>query len=220
MTALTWNLFHGRSQPPAGRDLLPEFTAALAGWDWDVAMLQEVPPWWPAPLARACGASMRMALTSRNALLPARKAIALVAPDVIKSGGGGCNAILVRGHAIAEHRRLLLTRRPERRVVHAVRLEPAGLWIANVHASKQEPRARALADVARAADALDLWTAGAQVVWGGDFNIRDPAAPGFTRAASHGVDHVLLRGRTAVGRGATMDAGPLSDHRPLRVEIA
>jgi hypothetical protein len=31
MKVLAWNLFHGRSQPPSGRDLLPEFGATLAG---------------------------------------------------------------------------------------------------------------------------------------------------------------------------------------------
>ena len=30
---------HGRSIPPAGRDLLGEFAAALGGWEWDVALL-------------------------------------------------------------------------------------------------------------------------------------------------------------------------------------
>ena len=52
LRVLTWNLMHGRARPSAGRDLRPEFTAALAGWEWDVALLQEVPPWWPEPLAR------------------------------------------------------------------------------------------------------------------------------------------------------------------------
>ncbi len=89
MRVLTWNLFHGRSVPPSGRDLLPEFTAALAGWGWDVALLQEVPPWWPAGLGAACGASARMALTSRNEGLPVRRWIAERSPDLIKSTGGG-----------------------------------------------------------------------------------------------------------------------------------
>ena len=53
MRVLTWNLFHGRAVPPAGRDLRGEFAAALAGWDWDVALLQEVPPWWPPRARRA-----------------------------------------------------------------------------------------------------------------------------------------------------------------------
>ena len=74
MRVLTWNLFHGRAQPPAGRDLQREFAAALAGWDWDVALLQEVPPWWAPALAEACDAEQRTALTSRNALPALRRA--------------------------------------------------------------------------------------------------------------------------------------------------
>ena len=218
MKVLTWNLFHGRSVPPAGRSLLGEFTEALRGWEWDVACLQEVPPWWPRPMAEASRASMRMALTNRNQLLPLRRALAVRWPDLMKSGGGGCNAILVRGERILEHRREELTRRPERRVMHAVRLG-SGLWVANVHASKQEPRARSLADIAKGAAALDRWTGDGPAVWGGDFNIRDPSPPGWARVASHRVDHVLARG----AEGAhvhVLDAGPLSDHEPLAVDLA
>ena len=65
---LTWNLFHGRAAAGGGPAAAAEFARALAGWAWDVALLQEVPPWWPAPLAAASGASARMALTSRNSL--------------------------------------------------------------------------------------------------------------------------------------------------------
>ena len=217
MTALTWNLFHGRADPPAGRDLLPEFTETLRSWDWDVACLQEVPPWWPVPLARACGASMRMALTSRNELLPVRRTLAIALPDVVKSEGGGCNAILVRGRAIDLHRSQVLAERPERRVVHAVRA--GGTWIANIHASKQEPRARALLDIEVASAAIGFWARDAPVIWGGDFNVRDPAPEGWERAASSGVDHVLLRG-LAAGEHRVLDAGPLSDHAPLLLETA
>ena len=59
MRVLTWNLFHGRSVPDAPRELLAEFAARLAGWEWDVALLQEVPPWWPPELGRACAARAR-----------------------------------------------------------------------------------------------------------------------------------------------------------------
>src|SRR5947208_2826130 len=51
LSLLTWNLFHGRAVPPAGRELLREFTAALDSCEWDAALLQEVPPWWPEALA-------------------------------------------------------------------------------------------------------------------------------------------------------------------------
>ena len=58
LRVLTWNLFHGRSVP--GRaGLFDEFAAALASWEWDVALLQEVPPWWPRRLAAAPEAASR-----------------------------------------------------------------------------------------------------------------------------------------------------------------
>src|SRR4051795_1866988 len=101
MRALTWNLYHGRSPRPAGRSLLGEFAAALAGWEWDVALLQEVPPWWPPLLAAAADAHWRRVLTSRNFGLAARRAVAARNPDVLKANGGGSNAILVRGDVLA-----------------------------------------------------------------------------------------------------------------------
>src|SRR4029077_8766977 len=96
LRVLTWNLMHGRSQPGARRDLLPEFTTALAGWDWDVALLQEVPPWWPPALAEALGAEYGSVRTPGTALLPFRRAVAVRWPDLIRSNGGGANAILAR----------------------------------------------------------------------------------------------------------------------------
>src|SRR5689334_16837947 len=126
MRVLTWNLFHGRAVPERPRELLAEFTDRIAGWDWDVALLQEVPPWWPAELAVACGAVQRTVLTSRNAALPVRRLVARRRPDLIKSNGGGSNAILVRGDVVGVHARRRLRFRPERRVLHAVRLQGAG----------------------------------------------------------------------------------------------
>src|SRR5690348_14762848 len=100
LRVLTWNLFHGRSKPDTRRSLLPEFAAIIGRWEWDVALLQEVLPWWPVELARASRASMRMALTSRNVVPPLQRRLAAPRPDLIKSWSGGCNAILVRGRAI------------------------------------------------------------------------------------------------------------------------
>src|SRR3954469_16886925 len=100
LRVLTWNLFHGRSKPETPRSLLPEFTAMLAGWEWDVALLQEALPWWPAELARASHASMRMALTSRNVLPPLQRLLAEPRPDVLKSWAGGGDAILPPGPAV------------------------------------------------------------------------------------------------------------------------
>src|SRR4051812_25785002 len=97
MQVLIWNLFHGRAVPPAGRPLLAEYATTVAGWEWDVALLQEVPPWWPPTLAAASGAEFRTALTSRNSLPAVRRAIASRSPDLLKANGGGANAIPPRG---------------------------------------------------------------------------------------------------------------------------
>jgi endonuclease/exonuclease/phosphatase family metal-dependent hydrolase len=212
---LIWNLFHGRAVPDQPRPLLREFAERLAAWEWDVALLQEVPPWWPEPLARAARADERAILTSRNALLPLRRAVAERRPDLIKSNGGGANAILVRGEALLEHRARRLRIWPERRWVHAVRLG-CGAWVANVHG--QSGRGAA-ADTAAAARAALEWAAGAPCVLGGDFNTRAPQAPGFALAGGNGVDHVLVRGMISVEPARVLEHAPLSDHAPVIVAL-
>lgn len=217
MRVLTWNLYHGRAVPPARRDLFGDFAARIAGWEWDVALLQEVPPWWPRPLAELAGASMRMCVTSRTIVLPLQRALADRWPDLMKSWGGGANAILVRGTRVVGHRERRLRRLPERRWVHAVELE-GGTWIGNLHAQTQ-PRPRPERDIARAAAALHEWAGDApRVVLGGDFNIGDPAPAGLTRMGGGGVDFVFARGFEREA-GERLDAGSLSDHAPLRFTL-
>jgi Endonuclease/Exonuclease/phosphatase family len=119
LTAISWNLFHGRDFPPdpalftwrsrllrtsernashvqVNRDLAREFAAVLSGAEWDVALLQECPPRWHAALAAACGAEAHGVLTSRNSLAPLRFLAARLNPDLIASGEGGSNLTLVR----------------------------------------------------------------------------------------------------------------------------
>jgi endonuclease/exonuclease/phosphatase family metal-dependent hydrolase len=213
LRVLTWNLLHGRAVPPAGHELFDEFCVALAGWEWDVALLQEVPPWWPAPLAEHLDAEQRSVLTSRNALLALRRVIAVRWPDLIKSNGGGANAILIRGDAVAEHRRRRLCLWPERRWVHAVRLSRSGLWVANLHAGGP------MRDAVRATDSVTAWAGPeAPVVLGGDFNIRRLALDGFEHAAGSSVDHVFVRDLQPVA-GEVLERGRLSDHAPVRAEV-
>ncbi len=214
LRVLTWNLFHGRAVSPAGRDLFSEFADALSGWEWDVALLQEVPPWWPPVLAARLKADSRLVLTSRNALLPVRRAIAVRMPDLIKSNGGGANAILVRGDTIVEHRWRRLCVWPERRWVHAVRLHDAGAWMANTHCGGP------IRDARRAAESALRWAGAAPVVLGGDFNIREPALDGFTFAGGHGVDEFYGRGLSALSGAEILDRGRLSDHAPVAITFA
>lgn len=218
MRVLTWNLFHGRSVPDTPRSLLGEFTDMLAGWSWDVALLQEVPPWWPTPLGRGCGAQARWALTSRNALPGLRQAIADRRPDLAKSNGGGANAILVRAPEVTAHAARRVRWRPERRVAHAVALGD-GTWVGNVHATTH-PDARTREDLARAGAALEAWAAGAPALLGGDMNIDAPRVPGWDDLGGHGIDRFLGRGVWRVTAPAVrLDTQGLSDHAAVAIEV-
>jgi endonuclease/exonuclease/phosphatase family metal-dependent hydrolase len=206
---LTWNLYHGRSPEPARTSLLDEFAAALAGWEWDVALLQEVPPWWPEPLAAATGAQERHVLTSRNFGLPIRKAISTRDPDLLKSNGGGANAILVRGGQIHDHATQRLTWWPERRYAHAVRIDHG--WVVNLHASTHKDE-WARRDIERARRSFpDAF------LFGGDLNLRGrPELTGYTWLGGNHVDHIY--GHTAATH-EVLERGRLSDHAPVRVTL-
>ena len=57
-------------------------------------------------------------------------------------------------------------------------------------------------------------------VIGGDLNVRDPWIEGFLHAAHRSVDHVYATGGWGVAvPGETLDAGGLSDHRPIAVTL-
>jgi len=218
MRVLTWNLYHGRARPPAGRALLDEFAGALAAWRWDVALLQEVPPWWPPALAAACSAQERHVLTSRNLGLTLRRAISVRAPDLLKANGGGANAILVRGDVLA-HRAAQLRRWPERRRCHGVRLTD-GTWMVNVHAQNL-PSRLALADCERALAAALAWAGDAALVFGGDVNLaRPPTFAGLRHVAGNHVDHLFASGLVPAGPSEVLERGRLSDHPPVAVELA
>jgi endonuclease/exonuclease/phosphatase family metal-dependent hydrolase len=207
---LTWNLYHGRSPNQRGTSLLHQFAAALDAWEWDVALLQEVPPWWPEPLAEATGAQERHVLTSRNLGLPLRKAISRRNPDILKANGGGANVILVRNRTILEHRTHRLTWWPERRYAHAVRLEPG--WIVNLHASTHRPE-WARRDVDRARQAFPE-----PFLFGGDLNLKGrPEVEGLTWLGGNHVDHVY--GQSPAHQAEVLHRGDLSDHAPVRVTL-
>ena len=209
LRVLTWNLKHGRSVPPSQRELLDEFGAALHSWEWDVALLQEVPPWWPEPLARATHADFRAVRTSRNFGLAVRRAIATRHPDLIKSNGGGANAILVRGE-IRDHRAQRLCRLPERRWAQGVQLAD-GSWAVNLHASNTR---NALRDTQKAA--RGPW--GSPLLFGGDTNVTHPQLPGLVHLGGNHVDHLFSDGRPAT-RVEVLERGTLSDHAPVRVTL-
>jgi endonuclease/exonuclease/phosphatase family metal-dependent hydrolase len=267
-TAIAWNLFHGRDFPPdpalftwrsrllrvqernathvqVNRDLLAEFAAMLAGTDWDLALLQESPPRFAGPLARACEAEPHLALTSRNSLGALRAAVARLNPDLIASGEGGSNLTLVRASGplgrIVERRELTIHEgRPERRAMAFTRTG-SGLCVANLHATNDRPRLAA-EDVLLAARTASEWAGEAPLLFGGDLNLRpaedpqvfeqlrerfDLAAPTAPRA----IDHLLARGLEVLAPPAPWPAERrevsreglalrLSDHSPVEARFA
>jgi endonuclease/exonuclease/phosphatase family metal-dependent hydrolase len=262
LAAISWNLFHGRDFPPdpalftwrsrllrlsernathvqVNRDLLAEFSGLLAGAEWDVALLQECPPRYWAPLADACAAAAHGVLTSRNSLRPLRRLAAWLNPDLIASGEGGSNLTLIRNGAIAERRAVVIHEgRPERRAMALTRTA-SGVCVANLHASTHPELARA--DVLRAAAAADDWAGEAPLLFGGDLNLRPQTSPAlfaelrerFGLAAPTGpraIDHILVRGLEVVEpprqRGAEQReiregarALRLSDHAPVEARF-
>jgi endonuclease/exonuclease/phosphatase family metal-dependent hydrolase len=267
-TALAWNLFHGRDFPPdsglrtwrsrllrldernathvqVNRDLSAEFATLLAGASWDVALLQECPPRFAAPLARACSAEGHRVLTSRNSLGPLRALLARQNPDLMASGEGGSNLTLVRVPGrlggIAERRELAIHEgAPERRAMALTRTA-SGVCVANLHATNDAPRL-ASADVLRAARAATDFAAGAPLLFGGDLNLRPGTDPDvFARlrdefglsgpTAPDAIDHLLVRGLEVredptrwppERRELPLDgrALRLSDHAPVEAKFA
>lgn len=225
MVVLSWNLFHGRSLPPTHSSLLAQFAACLGEWQWDVALLQEVPPWWPAPLARASAADQRSALTSRNWPLALRRAAAQRDPECAKSNGGGCNAILSR-RPIVEHAVLRLRTWPERRVAQLVRLDDR-TCVANFHASTRV--ALAEQELQRLWQRALDWAGEERLILGGDLNLRAPRAPdaAIAHVATRDVDHVFASRFAFAAEAEALDrhvdvkgvAIELSDHPPLRVSV-
>jgi endonuclease/exonuclease/phosphatase family metal-dependent hydrolase len=257
--AITWNLFHGRDFPPdpalftwrsrllrtterngthvqLNRDLFDEFAQLLAAARWDLALLQECPPRWSAPLAKACDAMAQRSLTSRNWLAPVRTALARRNPDLLGSWEGGSNLTLARGSLApgpADQRQLVLRRLPERRTMAFAR-HGSTLCVANMHASASARRAEE--DVRTAAEAAIRWADDLPLVFGGDLNVRpdrsglfDELARRFDlRAPTAGdaIDHILARGLEIVARPIAWPPGarevacdglavPLSDHAPV-----
>lgn len=270
LEALSWNLFHGRDFPSepsllttrsrllgvsehdstqiqVNRDLLGEFSRLLASWSWDVALLQECPPHWREPLARACWAEAHRSLTSRNSVPRLRRCLAALNPDLIGSNEGGSNVILVRPRlgAIVERRELIVQRgpRPERRTMAFVRLS-SGVCVACLHASAGAVNRReAEREVLAAAEQAQAWANAGPVVFGGDLNLRPhdthvfdelgerldlryPTAPGS-------LDHLLSSGLERLTSTETLPSQAreladrrsgltirLSDHAPVRAGFA
>jgi endonuclease/exonuclease/phosphatase family metal-dependent hydrolase len=268
-TAVAWNLFHGRDFPPdpglltwrsrifgvternathaqVNRDLSAAFGVVLDAASWDVALLQEAPPRFAAPLAAACRAEAHRALTSRNQLSPLRQLAARLNPDLIASGEGGSNLTLLRRGGplgeIVERREVAIHEgRPERRSMALTRTA-SGLCVANLHATNDRP-VLAADDLLLAARAAVEWAEDSPLLFGGDLNLRPAESPALFDAlrarfglegptAPDAIDHLLSRGLRVVEPPRRWP-GPrrevrrpdglalrLSDHAPVQAGFA
>jgi endonuclease/exonuclease/phosphatase family metal-dependent hydrolase len=266
--ALTWNLFHGRDSPPdrslftwrsrllriserndshvqVNRELLPEFLRLISEADWDLALLQECPPRFAAPLAAACEADSQRVLTARNSFGPVRSALARLNPDLIASSEGGSNLTLLRRSSdlgpITQRRGLVIRKRfPERRTMAFARTA-SGVCVANLHATNDRSEL-ASAELRRAAETAIEWSGGSPLLFGGDLNLRPSENPEIfdellTRfglappTAPGSIDHLLVRGLDVTERPAPWPAGRrelpddghllrLSDHAPVSAAFA
>ena len=143
LRALTWNLFHGRDYPPdpalhtlalapaAGhraqrhprpgqpRPASPSSPGCSSPRDWDVALLQECPPRWAAPLAAAPAPTPTASLTSRNSLGAAARAARppQPRPDRLQRGRLEPDPGPGRDRRPTRARAQLRARRPERRTM-------------------------------------------------------------------------------------------------------
>jgi hypothetical protein len=247
LTAMTWNVFHGRDWPPEPElqvrahkgnfrrgprlgeryeqtnwDLFGRFASLVREIDWDVALFQEFPPSWstrrrclwpPNMLAAACDADAHRAFSGRNWLQPLTSLIGRWRPDLLGAWEGGSNTTLVRAGAgpIAERLRVVLTRRPETRVMALTRLE-SGLCIANLHVSTKPSSAEG--ELLEAAGRAAEFAGSAPLVFGGDFNVRPNASAVFDqleeryglapRTAPDRLSHLLVRGLEVVEHPAAL----------------
>jgi endonuclease/exonuclease/phosphatase family metal-dependent hydrolase len=216
---VTWNVQRGRRD--GGEPDHAALVAACAGLDADVLALQEV---------------HRTDLGGPGDVLAAiAEATGLVPLDghAIEVGGGTYgNALLVRGGADDVARHVLPASVEVREVRALVRCRWRGVQVACSHLDHRGEAATQLgATLARLAG-------DGPAVLLGDLNLRlasvravlDGVAPAWAalevpeavpaHRPDRAIDHVLLRGVTAVAPPAPPPRLPVSDHRPVAVEVA
>ena len=174
--------------------------------EWDVALLQEVPPGWVASLGRATSSDAWFVPTSRNWMRPLTGPVWLRRPHLAGSWEGGGNMVLVRSGrnlTVSGTATCSMTFRPERRVVQQLRLA-GGPDLYNLHASTGPEQAGR--DVLAAAGFAVARSGSRPFLFGGDLNCRPAAgAPYPTLERRFGIapppsgmagsiDQILARG--------------------------
>jgi endonuclease/exonuclease/phosphatase family metal-dependent hydrolase len=202
VSVLSWNVFHGRDNPPdrrlftwrsrllktternathvqVNRPLLDEFARVIAEGEWSICFLQEVPPSWTAVVPRRCNAEGYAVLTSRNQLAPLRRRLSRWNPDLLGSWEGGSNLALARPPwRIAERGAALLNPFPRRGLRERRRMALATLAgdAAELCVANLHASAgnrfQGEEDVRRGAEIAVDFARGRPLVFGGDLNLR------------------------------------------------
>lgn len=225
----TWNVFHGRTDPPGRRGYLREMVELATADRPDVLCLQEVPVWALLRLGEWSGGMTSVPAVTRLPVWPAPLTAWLTRwhEAFFRSAlAGQANAILVDpkhrfedlgGDRVSEARR-------EPRLVSAVRLD--GVVVANLHATNDFSRSEVpLAELDRARRFAERHAhADDAIVLAGDFNVHAPTLEGYS-APGPGIDHVLVRGADVSAlhvwpREARLQNGAvLSDHAPVELRV-
>jgi len=206
----SWNVFHGRTQPPGRHAYLEEAVVLATEDDPDVVCLQELPLWSLERLEAWGGMAAASARTRHRLGRLGRKPTDLHHGTLRSSLTGQANAVLVaRRHAVTDHRTRVLNDRvfvasearrlglglrvglawtAERRVCQALRIHPAScrpIVLLHVHLTHLRERRCAEAELRRAVRfGAELAAAGEPLVVAGDLNltVASPAFSGLTDA--------------------------------------
>jgi endonuclease/exonuclease/phosphatase family metal-dependent hydrolase len=217
----TWNVQHGRRHDD-GRPDPVALAAACAGLRADVLALQEV----DRGTARVRGADLLAVVADATGLTP------VDGPAHPFQGGTYGNALLVAGEpeaiALVGLPRLRHGREP--RVV--LRCRFAGLLVATCHLDHRGTAPEQLGAV------LASLPAAGPAVLTGDLNLEPGAVDAILLAAGPGwsqvevplafparlprraIDHVLVREVPVISVDPPADRPPVSDHRPVVVDLA
>jgi hypothetical protein len=173
LRVLSWNLrtFGG------GRS---ELADSFRHREWDVALLREMQPSWPAWLSAQLELEYRVVPSSLATRLSFSPALALRWPGVVR--GGQASAIFARDDRIVDDRVQRLGRRSSGGCVHGVLLA-CGLWVANLHAVDA-------IETREGVEAALSWRDGRPLLLGADVELTSPELrpAGDRLALSAGVE--------------------------------
>jgi len=236
----SWNVFHGRTNPPGRYAYLEEAVSLVSEDDPDVLCLQELPLWSLRHLEEWSGMAVFSARTRHRLGRLGRRPTDVHHGFFRSALTGQANAILVAKQlSVLDHRRRVLNGRPiewpkERRVSHAVRVRIVGgqeLVIVNLHLSHTGQGRSAEAELRTTVALAEELANGKPIALAGDFNLTSASgglhelvAAGYSPPGP-GIDHVLVRGAPSTPllvwpvERRTVNGRVLSDHPPVELSV-